>query len=260
MCIEKIISNLSGIGTFISSIIALYALTELIKQRRAMYRPRLFLNEFTLSVKGNPIANRNNFYYYKLHNLYEPENKEDLSKHSISSQVFLENIGYGIANKVRYQWDFDFKKAIKILCELDNELNYQIRNDENSVIITKNGEYFSHYQFDNLSRGNKIDFIKPENLRSNKKPSTIPMIITSIHMDYVLIKNKMDIEICKRFEHEEFKHFPKPKLTITYEDIAGKKYKNIYKFDLSCNNSFYQKEIGVIDTKIDYAFLTFKSI
>lgn len=260
MCIEKIINNLSGIGTFISSIIALYALTELIKQRRAMYRPRLFLNEFTLSVKGNPIANRQSFYYYKLHNLYEPENKEDLTKHSISSQVFLENIGYGIANKVRYNWDFDFRKAVKMLCELDNELKFQIKNEDNSIIITKNGEYFTHYNFNDLNTEKKIDFIKPENLKANNKPSSIPMIITSIHMDYVLIKNKMESETCKRFEHEEYKHFPKPKLTITYEDIANKKYENIYKFNLNCGNSFYQKDIWEIDTLNDYAFLTFKSI
>lgn len=260
MYIEKIINNLSGIGTFISSIIALYALKELIKQRRAMYRPRLFLSDFTLSVKGNPLVNPKNFYYFKLHNLYEPENKEDISKHSISSQVFLENIGFGIANKVKYEWSFDFKKAIKILCELDKELKHQIRKDDNSVIIERKGEYFNHYQFDDLNKEKNIDFIKPESLKTNNKPLSIPMIISSIHMDYVLLKNNMKTEICERFEYEEYVSFPIPKLKISYEDIAGKKYTSVYNFKLSCSNSFYQKDIFKIDTNNDYAFLTFKSI
>lgn len=260
MNIDHLINNLAGIGTFISSIIALYALTELIKQRRAMYRPRLFLNEFTLSVKGNPLANRKSFYYYKLHNLYEPLNKEDMSKHSISPQVFLENIGYGIANEVSYKWDFDYKKAVKMLCELDAGLKYEISNTDKSILLMMSGDFYDSYRFDDLEKEFRIDFIKPENLQSNKKPSSVPMIITSVYMDYVLIKNKMVTESCTRFEHEEYKNFPIPKLTITYKDIAGKKYESIYRFKLSCSNSFYQKDDWVIDTKNDYAFLTFKSI
>lgn len=259
MDIDKLINNLSGIGTFISSIIAVYTLKELIKQRRAMYRPRLFLNEFTLSVKGNPLFNSKNFYYYKLHLLHEAENKNDLTKHSISSQVFFQNIGYGIANKIKYRWDFDYRKALKKLGRLDNNIQFEIKKDK-SILLSKNGEFFGNYNFDDLENEIKIDFIKPETLDFNKKPSIIPMIITTIHMDYVLIKNKMNDEICKKFDFEDFKDFPKPKLTISYEDIAGKKYNEVYKFSLTCSNSFFQKDDWTNNTNTDYAFLTFKSL
>ncbi len=260
MNIENCINNLAGIGTFISSIIALIALREIIRQRRAMYRPSLLLNEFSLSVKGNPRVNPKNLYYYKLHNLHEPEDLTDKTPHSISSQIFLENIGFGIANQVNYKWEFDYKKAIKILCELDSDLKYKFNFTEKSVMLTRNEQYYESYRFDDIGNERKIDFIKPENLQLNRKPLSIPMIITGIHMDYVLVKNKMNSEICKKFEFEDYKKFPKPKLTVSYKDIAGKEYKSTYKFSLTCGNSFYQKHDFEIDTNTDFAFLTFKLV
>lgn len=257
--VNTLINNLAGIGTFISSIIALIALRELIKQRRAMYQPSLFLNEFALSVKGNPLADSKSFFYFKTHNLHEPENKKDETKHSISSQVFMENIGYGIANQVSYKWDFDYKKALKILCKLDNEFDFEIRKNDQSILLTRNSQFYGSYDFQKISKESKIDFIKPENLQLNKKPFSIPMLITSIHMDYVLIKNKMTTDICNKFEYEEYDNFPKPKLSITYKDITDKKYNNKYEFDLSCGNSFLQTNDFKIDTTKDYAFLTFKA-
>lgn len=259
MSIDAFINNLAGIGTFISSVIALIALRELIKQRRAMYRPSLFLNEFTLSVKGNPRANQKSFYYYKLHNLHEPEDKNNNTPHSIGSQVFFENIGYGIANQVNFKWEFDYKKAVKILCNLDNDLKYEFNSKDKSVLLTLNEDYFDSYRFEDIGKEKNIDFIKPENLQINKKPLSIPMLITSIHMDYVLVKNKMNTETCAKFKYEEFKNFPKPKLTISYKDISGKVYKSHYKFNLTCGNSFYQKHDYEIDTRTDYALLTFKA-
>jgi hypothetical protein len=256
---NTLINHLAGIGTFISSIIALIALRELIKQRRAMYQPSLFLNEFTLSVKGNPLAESKNFFYFKTHNLHEAENKKDKTKHSISSQVFMENLGYGIANQVNYKWDFDYKRALKILCKLDDEFSFEIRNNEKSILLTRNNKFYGTYDFERISKESKIDFIKPENLQLNKKPLSIPMLITSIHMDYVLIKNKMTTEICNKFNYEKYENFPKPKLLITYKDIAGKKYNNKYEFNLSCGNSFLQTSDFEIDTTKDYAFLTFRA-
>ena len=255
-----IIDNLAGIGTFISSFIALIALRELIKQRRAMYQPSLFLNDFTLSVKGNPLFDSKSFYYYKLHNLHEPENKSDITPHSISSQFFLENIGYGIANKVSYTWEFDYKKAIKTLQDLNEEFSFELMKKEKKIMVLRNLKFYASYDFSMLSNDSKIDFIKPENLQINKKPISLPMLITSMHMDYVLIKNKMTTDICKKFEYENYENFPKPKLTITYKDIANKKYKNKYEFELSCGNSFYQKSNFTNDTKTDFALLTFRSI
>ena len=79
-------------------------------------------------------------------------------------------------------------------------------------------------------------------------------------MDYVIAKNKMFTENCLRFQSEQFSMFPSPKLIISYEDIAGKKYDSTYKFKLSCLNSFSQMNGQYIDTSKEYAFLNFHAI
>ncbi|WP_264536711.1 hypothetical protein [Flavobacterium sp. N1736] len=255
--ISTVVNILSGVGTFISSIIALFALKEVMKQRRAMYQPKLYLNEFTLAVKGNPFLENRSFYYFHLHNLHEPVNKNDTSGFSIMAQFFFENIGYGVASKIEYQWNFDYKKALKEICNIDSDFNYRIDKSDKSIVITKNNEYYSSYNFDDLNIIKKTDFIKPESLQKNIKPTTIPIIITSLYMDYVMTKNKMYSEVCQSFRSEEFIDFPSLELELSYEDIAGKRYKMIYNFKLNCSNSFNQKNLNSINTKEEFANLCF---
>ncbi|HEY1192635.1 hypothetical protein [Flavobacterium sp.] len=167
--ISPYVNILSGIGTFISSIIALFALKEVINQRRAMYKPKLYLNEFTLSVKANPFLGDLDFYNFHLHNLYEPENKDNDHKFSIMAQFFFENIGYGVASKINYKWTFDHIKAIKKICSIDSDFNYKIDTNNKNITITKKDSLHDSYDFGNLNEIKKIDFIKTESLKKKHK-------------------------------------------------------------------------------------------
>ncbi|WP_298121774.1 hypothetical protein [Flavobacterium sp.] len=247
----------AGIGTFISSIIALFALKEVIKQRRAMYQPKLYFNEFSLSVKGNPHSEMKSLYLYYLHNLYEPVREDSRKGYSVSAQFFFENIGYGVASNINYEWTFDYVKAAKIICNLDSKFNFRNDKEDKSIVIIFDNIYFSSYSCDDIGNNKKIDFIKPESLQQNFKPTSIPICITNMHMDYVMAKNKMFSEKCKRFNFEEFDDFPIPKLNISYHDIAGKKYETEYSFNIHCYNSFRQVDDKLIDTENDYANLSF---
>lgn len=251
------VSLLSGIGTFISSIIALFALKEVMRQRRAMYQPKLYLNEFALAVKGNPFIEKRSLYYFHLHNLYEPVDKNDESGYSVMAQFFFENIGYGVASKIKCKWNFDYVKAVKLLCDLDSNLEYRIDKNDNSLLVTLDNKYFTSYQFNDLKKIKKIDFIKPESLHKNRKPTSIPIIITGLFMDYVMTKNKMYSEKTHRFQYEEFEAFPNPKLELSYEDLAGKRYEIVYEFKVKCSNSFTQMKNDAIDTNEEFAALAF---
>lgn len=255
--ISPYVNILSGIGTFISSIIALFALKEVIKQRRAMYKPKLYLNEFTLSVKGNPFLGDLNFYNFYLHNLYEPENKDNDPQFSIMAQFFFENIGYGVASKINYKWTFDYIKAVKKICSIDSDFNYKIDKTSKNITIIKKDSLHDSYDFGDLNEIKKTDFIKTESLKKNTKPTPIPIIITGLHMDYVMIKNKIFTENSSWFDQENFKDFPPITLEVSYEDLVGKRYKTIYNFKLKCSNSFYQKNFNSINTREEFAFLSF---
>ncbi|RYJ38341.1 hypothetical protein NU08_2664 [Flavobacterium anhuiense] len=255
--INFIIDIVSGIGTFISSIIALFALKEVIKQRRAMYQPKLYFNEFSLSVKGNPHSEKKSLYHYYLHNLHEPVREDSRKGYSVSAQFFFENIGYGVANNIKYEWTFDYIKAARMLCELNPKFSYDDDKKRKSLMIIFDNKFFNSYDYSDVGKTKKIDFIKPESLQQNFKPTSIPMTITDVHMDYVLLKNKMFSEECDRFNHEKFNNFPIPKLNISYHDIAGKKYVEEYLFNISCYNSFRQMDDKLINTEEDYASLCF---
>lgn len=255
--IDFYVGIVAGIGTFISSIIALFALKEVIKQRRAMYQPKLYFNEFSLSVKGNPHSEKKSLYFYYLHNLYEPVREDSRKGYSVSAQFFFENIGYGVASNINYEWTFDYVKAAKILCKLDSKFKYENDKKDQSLVIIFDNNYFSSYSHDDIGKTKKIDFIKPESLQQNFKPTSIPIIITDIHMDYVMARNKMFSEKCKRFDFEEFDNFPVPKLNISYHDIAGRKYEAEYSFSIRCYNSFSQIDDKLINTEEDYASLSF---
>lgn len=255
--INFIVDIIAGIGTFISSIIALFTLKEVIKQRRAMYQPKLYFNEFSLSVKGNPHSNKKSLYNFYLHNLYEPVREDSRKGYSVSAQFFFENIGYGVANNIIYEWTFDYLKAVKLICELDAKFKYIDNKYDKSIMIILDDNYFSSYYYCDIGNIKKIDFIKPESLQQNLKPTSIPIAITNILMDYVLAKNKMFDEKCKRFNFEEFDNFPIPKLKISYYDIAGKKYNAEYSFNIRCYNSFTQIDSKLINTEEDYASLSF---
>jgi len=251
------VNIVAGTGTFISSIIALFALKEVIKQRRAMYQPKLYFNEFSLSVKGNPYSEKKSLYFYYLHNLHEPEREDSRKGYSVSAQFFFENIGYGVASNINYEWSFDYVKAAKLLCKLDSKFRYEYDKKDQSLVIIYDNNYFSSYSCDDIGKNRRIDFVKPESQQQNFKPTSIPICITNIHMDFVLAKNKMFAEKCKRFDFEEFDNFPVPKLNISYHDIAGKKYEAVYSFDIRCYNSFRQIDNKLIDTEKDYASLSF---
>ena len=257
LTLNNIVAIVSIVGTFLSSVIAVFTLTEVMKQRRAMYRPKIFLNEFLLTVQGNPMVPEKKFYYFKLHNLYEPENKQVVEKESILAQFFFENIGYGIASKIRYEWQFDYLLAVKKISALSENIATHIDHKDKSIIITLNGTYYSSYRFNDIEKEKKIDFIKPESLQKNTKPTTIPMIITSIHMDYIMLKNKILSKECKFFQEEDFDGFPKASLQIQYEDIAEKPYYSTYNFKIKGSNSFHQIDHEKIDTTKDFAFLSF---
>ena len=255
--IDFFVDIIAGIGTFISSIIALFALKEVIKQRQAMYQPKLYFNEFSLSVKGNPHSEKKSLYHYYLHNLYEPVKEDNRKGYSVLAQFFFENIGYGVASNINYEWTFDYVKAVKIICKLDVKFRYVNDKEDKSIMIIFDDNYFSSYNYDDIGNTKKIDFIKPESLQQNFKPTTIPISITNIHMDYVMTKNKMFSEKCKRFNYEDFENFPIPKLTISYHDIANRKYKAEYSFNMCCYNSYRQIDGELIDTEKDYASLSF---
>lgn len=256
MDISYYVNILSGIGTFISSIIALFALKEIAKQRRTMYQPKIYLNEFALAVKGNPFLNDKEFYFFHLHNLYEPVDKNDSNDFSVKAQFFLENIGYGVASKVRCKWSFDYISAAKQLSKLESNLNYQL-DKGNSLVITKNAKYHRSYDIKEIEKISKIDFIKPESLQKNSKPTIIPSVITNIYMDYTMIKNKMYNQDCIWFPNENFENFPNPKLELFYEDLAGKEYKVTYEFKMSCCISINQMNAGKVNTRKEFAALIF---
>lgn len=66
---KELILILSGIGTFISSIIAIFTLTEVKKQRLSLYKPEILLKTFLVTISKSPLVKKSGeLLYYKVSN------------------------------------------------------------------------------------------------------------------------------------------------------------------------------------------------
>lgn len=119
---KELINVLSGIGTFISSIIAVYTLKEVIKQRLSTYKPEILIKSFVVYINKSPLELKNEellqYYSTNFNEYNNPENLEN--KYSVSCLYKVDNFGFGPAEKIRCTWKYDTEQALKLI---EKELN-----------------------------------------------------------------------------------------------------------------------------------------
>ncbi|GEM_PF-2480459 len=248
---KSLIEIFAGLGTFIAAIIALYSIFELRKQRRAMYKPQLFLDSFTFEAINNPLLLENNL--NKFRGKYNGKGGKTLSESSFVLYE-LENLGFGVAKSVECKWEFDYKSAYKAISNVspseykwDKLINYDILSTDLGFQKTFNPEDL---------KTEKINFILPISQGGKKRSLSIPEIIVDCYLYFLLFKHKLTEEICQTFYHEEFIEMPKLKLKLKYKDLANKTYRMNLNIDVSCV-SFQLNNDGTLNTMKDFAMFYF---
>lgn len=137
--VKEILIIITSIGTLISSLAALFTVIELKKQRNVSYIPEILLDDSRYSLFISP----NIFETYPMSflktdlNEKESYTESELNNREQFLQVELYNVGIGTAKKIETEWDFNFRKASKVLEKYFNDDWFASKYDGKTTIRYK---------------------------------------------------------------------------------------------------------------------------
>lgn len=224
---NDVVSIFANIGTFVASLIAIFTLFEVKKQRQSMYKPELFISPFTLKVYNNPFFSKG-LMEYEIGGYYHAEKCDDIKvKSSILPYYQIVNLGFGSARNVECVWQFDLKNALKMIiqylpkgmeqydCSVGEKQHFTAFSwEERSVHV------FFPEKWDNVRNR---DFVLPVSEEKDKKLEVIPSEIINAFMYYVMLKHGMYNDRIDNFFIESFEKFPTLRVKIRYNDLNGKR-------------------------------------
>lgn len=257
---KEIISLFASIGTFISSIIAIYTLLEVKKQRLSTYKPQILLKSFLVYINKSPLClEPEELQLFKTENFNEYKDNTSIKKeYEVSSLYKIENLGFGIAKNIKVTWNFDMQKALKLLeKELSQEFHLNQYKPLNYYFIhKKNNEKFQITLKNEKEIIQTTDYITPINIKEHAHYHSIPKDVTIIHFLYFIFKNKLTntVNINNSYD-SEFENFPVIKLKIEYFDLNDKKYISKYKFKTSIVSTQINDET---DMRKEFGYLLFE--
>ena len=249
----------TGIGTFISALIAVFTLMEVKKQRLSTYKPDVLIKAFTVSVSKSPLQKENDeLLQYKVSDYNDYSVNFNELEFEISPKYKVENFGFGVAKNVECQWQFDTKKAIKLIQEiLPNTYSFSFYEEINSYFLNNLLDSDFHYAENANIKCQNIDYIAPFNVQKHYQYHTIPPIIIFSHYLFLIFRNKLFEQNANNFHIFDFYDykFPKPILSIKYNDLNNKTYQKKYKFKLNAVVTQINEEL---DMKTEFSYLTFE--
>jgi hypothetical protein len=235
---KDIILIISGIGTFVSALVAMITVLEIKKQRLSSYKPELILDSFvSFFFADNYLTENDNFKYKTTKYLENDQRPLKEVDRTASMNYLIQNIGFGTAKYIEGFWSFDYKEASKILQKYANE-DYLIENNSSGFSIrNEKTDFWLFFHKSNLEK-DTIDFILPESQGENGKGQIVPNIITKVYAYYMVFKYDINVGINEGNHFEDFEELPRPKFKVTYKDFNNKRHIKVFElnFKYSGNN------------------------
>lgn len=251
--IKEIIFIVSGIGTFSSAVVAMVTVLEIKKQRTSPYKPELILDSFvSFFFADNFLSKDDNRIYQTTKYLENNQKRLKETDKNISIHYLLKNIGFGSAKYINGYWNFDYKKASKVLRKHVDE-DFVVENDYSGFSIrNEKNDFWLFFSKSDLGK-DTIDFILPESQGENGKGQTIPNIITRAFTYYIVFKYKIKVGVNEEHCYEEFEELPKPSFKLTYKDFNNKKHTKNFELSFKyAGNNFESPNQEKNDCEIFY--------
>jgi len=245
---EQHIINLFTIISSIAAAVAAYltfrTLSEVQRQREAMYMPDIIIEEQNFYIYGQESSKGYS------HLDYSFEKKDDdfkSSKFGFSSfPISIFNIGLATAKDVKIEYAINMEKCVQLLTEINSQIpedcSIQIEVKKNSVKIIGAENAICSNAFHYLQNQLKINLthILPINIFNEATQVNLPSFLLDIYSTYVssfwLNDNK----------EREFPDFPKFKVNITYKDIGNKEYQKQFAIFLTFNGGTKNETWNII--------------
>jgi len=213
---DKLIQNLSGVGGFITSLITLFTLIVLIKQRKDSFRPRVIFGD---RLNATCRIENDNTLKTKWEEAYPDESEE-----VIDFCFELLNVGVGVAENVVVKESFDYNKAIRFIKELDRENEFKITKIKDTLEFRTSFDNSFMLAYLNLPPRELGTFLTGKQDKPQKYLFTYNCLVFLSCFDY--LKNKYDIFM-------NLDKFPRCYYEIQYSDVEGKRYKAKYECKVS---------------------------
>lgn len=256
---KEIIIILSGIGTFISALIAIFTLREVKNQRLAIYKPEVLIKSFIISISKSPlIIKEEELIKYKFSDFNDYSINSNNLSFEISPRYKVENLGFGIAKQVKCEWNFNIKKAIKMIENIMPEkYSFNYNKNLNIYFLTNSMNTEYHYSSNANIYKNVVDYIPPINIQQHFHFHTIPSIIVFTHYLFLIFKKNLLKEEGDNFNVFDFKSekFPSPILKISYKDLNNKRHKRDVKFKITAVDTQIDE---MVDLTKEFAYLLFE--
>lgn len=256
---KELILILSGIGTFISSLIAIFTLREVIMQRLSLYKPDILIKSFTVTISKSPLLKESEeLLNYKVCNFNDYSIDDNNVKFENSAKYKVENLGLGVAKNIKCKWKFDTKKAIKEIEKImPPNYSFNYHKKLNLFFLDNHtNENFHYSSFANIDR-QSIDYISPINVQQHYHFHTIPEIIIFTHYLFLIFKKNLAGTTGENFYTFSFNEhkFPEPILQIEYRDLNNKRHTNKYRFKMQAVSTQVQ---DILDLSKEFCYLEFE--
>ena len=230
-----LIQVLANIGTFISSLVAIFTIYEMKKQREGSLRPDIVVENIS-NIYINENNNNDSIsiapYTWRIDKKDQPPEKEIKSFIEGTFDFKLYNIGLEVAKNINITWNFDIEYFVTFLAKYQSEdFKFYFDDDYNSdlLLLADSGLI----RMDGLNHNYYFEYMR--NYDNNIMKVDFCLIYNKLVSFWLFMKCKNELEnkdeIVQLFE--EFKNLPKLEMHIKYSDISNKIYHKTYVFDYS---------------------------
>ena len=248
MCTDQIINLITGFGTLAASLIALFTLLEIKRQRKESNKPEPAIKSTIMYVYGFEFQD----YFFPFRFSHLNYSGTEFKSDFLDFRLELVNVGIRSAKNIKVKWEFDFKNAIDSIEKVNQDGLFKINLSEKKLeILFPKADYKEFNMINNQLGEKRFDFLlnsTPESFDTiylTIPPSIMKLYVIKLSLLFGYYKTD------KSTQHKivDFGDFPKLILNIEYEDIAGVPYKKI--FDLKTDLlSFTNPMITKLEYKI----------
>ncbi|MCW8809576.1 MAG: hypothetical protein OQK64_01335 [Ignavibacteriaceae bacterium] len=210
-------------------------LIEMKSQREASYQPDVIIAQSQFHIQtgtGEPIIDPDH------HRILGKNDKMCLKvnldeKGENEPNLFLHNIGRGVAKNFKYRFLFDANECIQLMNKFNTYNYFTIASKETYAEILTRGTPMSRFWgiYQNQDWRTKIDFILPTN--GEVQPTKILLPYLYIILNF--FKDELHLHSKKEFDDPSNIHilFPKLYFECEYLDIGLKQYRKRFELTLS---------------------------
>lgn len=225
--------------TLLTTIIALLTINEMRKQRVHSYFPDINMANFSFYVyKGDFDEENKSVYLYS----YKKRKKENSKIGGFNElKIGINNVGFGVAKNVRWNWTFDIENAKEIICD-DKSIKWE-KNEDFIIVdsILQNIEWAFDIDEDNI--GGSFNFILPYGNENRETEIVIPDYFINLYWLY-MVNQISGKEQTKSIQDS----FPLLELIVKYTDIHSNQLSKTFlieiKFDMIATPKEDTKELA----------------